>query len=106
MFNCVFLCSRQKIGRYRDQPIFGTVIHNPPNWRKQNAAERYKAFQEIAHLYGMPMPVEPRRRLTTFRLPGGGRYRTMGIPPVQGSFQHLKVSEIFIKFVQYLFLLH
>ncbi|CAG9855513.1 unnamed protein product [Phyllotreta striolata] len=79
----------QKIGRYRDQPIFGRIVHNPPNWRKQNAADRYKAFQEIAHLYGMPMPAEPRRKLTTFRLPGG-RIRTVGIPPVQGSFQHLK----------------
>ncbi|XP_057667617.1 uncharacterized protein LOC130900765 [Diorhabda carinulata] len=80
----------QKIGRYRNQPIFGTIVHNPPYMRKQNSAERYKAFEEVARLYGMPVAAEPRRKVTTFRLPGGGRIRTVGIPPVQGSFQHLK----------------
>ncbi|XP_050519052.1 uncharacterized protein LOC114337951 [Diabrotica virgifera virgifera] len=76
----------QKIGRFRTRPIYGTLITTP-----RSSDERYKAFQEVARLYGMPISSEPRRKMTTtFRLPGGGRIRTVGMSPVQGSFQHLK----------------
>ncbi|XP_018566542.1 uncharacterized protein LOC108907371 isoform X2 [Anoplophora glabripennis] len=79
-----------RMGRYRSKPIYGRVVHNPPYLRIQDPAERHKAFEEVARLYGMPRQNEPRRRLTTFRLPGGGHLPTLGIPPQQGSFQHLK----------------
>ncbi|KAJ8955469.1 hypothetical protein NQ318_003569 [Aromia moschata] len=59
-----------RMGRYRSKPIYGRVVHNPPYFRIQDPAERHKAFEEVARLYGMPRQNEPRRRLTTFRLSG------------------------------------
>ncbi|KAJ8983306.1 hypothetical protein NQ317_010844 [Molorchus minor] len=52
----------------------------------------YATSRSIGGFYGMPRQhLEPRRRLTTFRLSGGGRARFLPIvAPQQGSFEHLK----------------
>ncbi|KAK4872011.1 hypothetical protein RN001_016135 [Aquatica leii] len=78
-------------GRYRSRPIYGRVVHKPPIFRVQDIAERNRAFEELARMYGtVPRGAEPRRRVTAFRLSGGGNIPTAAFTPQSGSFQHLK----------------
>lgn len=79
--------------RYRGRPIYGRVVHKAPVLRIQDVAERNRAFEEVARMYGtVQRGAEPRRRVTAFRLPGGGHIPAMGLTPQSGSFQHLKVN--------------
>ncbi|KAG5898998.1 hypothetical protein JTB14_001524 [Gonioctena quinquepunctata] len=80
----------QRISRHRSRPIYGRIIHDPSYLKVHNPTQRHKAFEEVARLYGMPPQSEPRRKITTFRLPGGRHRSALGFPPQQGSFQHLK----------------
>lgn len=81
-----------RMGKYR-RPIFGHVVHKAPPFRMQDVDEKNKAFEEVARLYdNLQRQTEPRRKLPTFRLPGGGHF--VGYPPQSGSFQHLKVRII------------
>ncbi|KAF5306038.1 hypothetical protein FQR65_LT00753 [Abscondita terminalis] len=78
-------------GRYRSRPIYGRVVHKPPVLRVQDVAERNRAFEELARMYGnAPRGSEPRRRVTAFRLSGGGHMAPVALTPQSGSFQHLK----------------
>nr|XP_023011810.1 uncharacterized protein LOC111502074 [Leptinotarsa decemlineata] len=80
----------QRISRHKSRPVYGRIVQGPSYLRVHNPIQRHKAFEEVARLYGMPPQSEPRRKITTFRLPGGGHRPTLGFPPQQGSFQHLK----------------
>lgn len=86
-----------RMGRLRDRPIYGRVVH-APLLRFQDLAERAernRAFEEVAKMYGNAQRQhEPRRRVTAFRLPGGGHLPALGFTPQSGSFQHLKVNII------------
>ncbi|XP_017769289.1 PREDICTED: uncharacterized protein LOC108557326 isoform X2 [Nicrophorus vespilloides] len=74
--------------RYRGRPVYGRVIHKPPMLRIQDVAERNRAFEEVARMYGnVQKTTEPRRRVTAFRLSGGAH---LPLTPQSGSFQHLK----------------
>ncbi|KAK9718903.1 hypothetical protein QE152_g22911 [Popillia japonica] len=71
------------------RPVYGRVVHKAPMLRIQDSAERNRAFEEVARMYGnLPTAVEPRRRITAFRLSGG--MPSMKLTPQSGSFQHLK----------------
>lgn len=76
--------------RYRGRPVYGRVVHKAPMLRN-------RAFEEVARLYGtIQSGTEQRRKVTAFRLPGGGHIPIMGLSPQSGSFQHLKVNTKFI----------
>lgn len=79
---------------YRGRPVYGRVVHKAPLLRIQDVAERNRAFEEVARLYGsVQKHQEPRRRQqTAFRFTGGDRvmHHPMGVAPQAGSFQHLK----------------
>ncbi|KAF2885604.1 hypothetical protein ILUMI_20546 [Ignelater luminosus] len=78
-------------GRYRARPVYGRVVHKPPMLRVQDVAERNRAFEEVARMYGtVQRGTEPRRRVTAFRLSGGGHIPSVALTPQSGSFQHLK----------------
>lgn len=82
-----------RMGRYRGRPIYGRVVHKVPfGPLHHDPAERNRAFEEVAKMYGsVRSQIEPaRRRMTAFRLSGGG-HLPVGLPQT-GSFQHLKVS--------------
>ncbi|KAJ3622648.1 hypothetical protein MTP99_018938 [Tenebrio molitor] len=82
-----------RMGRHRGRPIYGRVVHKAPLLRIQDLAERNRAFEEVAKMYGtVQRQTEPRRRITAFRLSGGGHLPSLGLTPQSGSFQHLKVS--------------
>lgn len=87
------LSSSQKYNKYRNTPIYGRVIHNPP-YLRPITTEKHKAFEEFARLYGMAPP-EPRRKIATLRMAGDtpvhSPVSSVSFPPQQGSFQHLKV---------------
>lgn len=89
---------RMRIGpRFRNRPVYGRVVHKPPSFRVQDVVERNRAFEEVAKMYGtINRGVEsPRRRVTAFRLGGGGGlHGPVTITPQSGSFQHLKVSHL------------
>ncbi|KAK9890156.1 hypothetical protein WA026_008962 [Henosepilachna vigintioctopunctata] len=83
----------RRMDRHRNRPIYGRVVHKAPSLRIQDVAEKNRAFEELAQNYGRMQPGEPRRRVTAFRLSGGGNPRqlpSMGYPQHVGSFQHLK----------------
>lgn len=78
-------------GRNRPRPVYGRVVHKAPVLRVHDLAERNRAFEELARVYGnVPRGAEPRRRVTAFRLPGGGHVPQVALTPQSGSFQHLK----------------
>ncbi|KAJ8923689.1 hypothetical protein NQ315_010270 [Exocentrus adspersus] len=80
-----------RIGRYRNKPIYGRIVHNPPYLRIQDPTEKHKAFEEVARMYGAPPRQDDsstNRKGYLWR--GAGRYPGGGILPQQGSFQHLK----------------
>lgn len=83
------------MNKYRNAPIYGRVVHNPPYLRPRIKTEKHKAFEEVARLYGIA-PQEPRRKIATLRMAGDSPVHapvsSMNFPPQQGSFQHLKVS--------------
>lgn len=83
------------MNKYRNTPIYGRVVHNPPYLRLPIKTEKHKAFEEVARLYGFA-PQEPRRKISTLRMsgdsPAHAPVASMNFPPQQGSFQHLKVS--------------
>lgn len=80
------------MNRYRDRPtIYGRVVHKAP-LRIQDPIERNRAFEALAKIYADPRAPEPRRRMTAFRLSGGGHMPPMDVTPQSGSFQHLKVG--------------
>lgn len=86
-------------GRFGSRPggiVYGRVVHKIPTFRVQDIAERNRAFEEVARMYGSMNRVTeaPRRRVTAFRLGGGAglHMNSMAIAPQTGSFQHLKVS--------------
>lgn len=82
-----------RMGRFRDRPtIYGRVIHKAPLLRIQDPIERNRAFEALAKIYADPRTPEPRRRMTAFRLSGGGHVSPMDVTPQSGSFQHLKVN--------------
>lgn len=84
-------------GRITSQPsyVYGTLVHKAPAFRVQDIAERNRAFEQVARMYGSMNRVTeaPRRRVTAFRYGGGGglHMHPMAITPQTGSFQHLKV---------------
>lgn len=80
-------------GRYKNRPIYGRVVHKAPLLRVQDVVERNRAFEDLARMYGsMHRGMEaPRRRITAFRL-GGGGVSAGPMTTQTGSFQHLKVS--------------
>lgn len=80
------------MGRFRDRPIYGRVIHRAPLLRIQDPVERNRAFEALTKIYADPRATEPRRRMTAFRLSGGGHMAPMDVTPQSGSFQHLKVK--------------
>lgn len=74
--------------------IYGKVVHKAPagSRLRNGMPNRMKAFEEVSRLYGTvnrQMP-DPRRRLTNFRVGGGGGSSSMSQVPQAGSFQHLK----------------
>lgn len=71
-------CNRVKM--IPSRPVLGKVIHKAPLLKNR------AAFEEVAKLYGTLQRGTERRRVTAFRLPGGGA------SPQSGSFQHLKVN--------------
>lgn len=77
-----------KMNSRHHNPIIGRVIHKAPGLRG-------RTFEDFARLYGtVQRGTEQRRKVTAFRLPGGGRLPTIGLSPQTGSFQHLKVNFI------------
>lgn len=90
-----------RLGRFRDRPtVYGRVIHKAPVLRIQDPVERNRAFEALAKIYSDPRAPEPRRKMTAFRLSGGGHVSPMEVTPQSGSFQHLKASPTeFIEFV-------
>ncbi|GJQ68176.1 hypothetical protein Trydic_g10738 [Trypoxylus dichotomus] len=75
--------------RYRGRPIYGRIIHKAPMLHIPDTAERNRAFEEVARMYGnLQAALEPRRRVTAFRLSGG--MPSVRLSPQSGSFQHLK----------------
>ncbi|KAJ3639335.1 hypothetical protein Zmor_002698 [Zophobas morio] len=77
-------------GKSKGRPVFGRVYYKAP-LRIQDLAERNRAFEEVAKMYGtVQRQTEPRRRITAFRLSGGGHLPSLGLTPQSGSFQHLK----------------
>lgn len=69
------------------------MVHKAPILRVQDVAERNKAFEEVAKMYGtVQRDTAPRRRVTAFRLPGGGHIPAGPLTSQSGSFQHLKVN--------------
>lgn len=71
--------------RHRGNPIIGRVVHKAPVLRS-------RAFEDLARLYGtIQRGTEQRRKVTAFRLPGGGHIPALSLSPQTGSFQHLKV---------------
>lgn len=92
-------------GRYRARPVYGRVVHKPPMLRVQDVAERNRAFEEVARMYGtVQRGTEPRRRVTAFRLSGGGHIPSVALTPQSGSFQHLKVIHVslFLQIVDFI----
>ncbi|KAF5283360.1 hypothetical protein FQA39_LY04736 [Lamprigera yunnana] len=78
-------------GQYRPRPVYGRVVHKPPNFRVLDVAERNRALEELARMYGtVPSGPEPRRRVSASRLSGGGHIPQVSVMPQSGSFQHLK----------------
>lgn len=71
-------------------------MHEAPSFRVQDVVEKNRAFEEVARMYGtMHRGSEtPRRRVTAFRLGGGGHIHVNAGPmtPQSGSFNHLKVT--------------
>lgn len=65
----------------------------------QDAIERNRAFEELTQNFARMQPGESHRRMTAFRLSGGGSPRQMGYPQRAGSFQHLKVSFLIQQFL-------
>lgn len=109
---------RQRINKYRTRPIYGVLVHNPPYFRMHEKIDKNKAYAEVARWYQTPIKSEPSRKIAALRMAGsgvgggtGGRrglavesgggggssspIPSMGFPPQQGSFQHLKVSTFF-----------
>lgn len=80
----------RRMDRYRNHPIYGKIVHTP----HMQSPDRNRAFGELTHNFGRLQPGEPHRRLTAFRLSGGGNPRqlpeTSSYPQRAGSFQHLK----------------
>lgn len=85
---------RQRMSKYRNIPIYGRVVHNPPFFRPPIKPVKHKAYEEVARLYGIAPP-EPRRQIATLRMAGDSPAHTsvpaINFSPQQGSFQHLKV---------------
>lgn len=78
-----------RLGRFG--PVYGRVVHKVPLLRIQDPLERKSAYEALSKLYADPITPEPRRRLTAFRLSGGGHMSPAELTPQSGSFQHLKV---------------
>lgn len=82
------------MGRIRERPtVYGRVVHKAPLLRIQDPVERNRAFEALTKIYSDPRQQEPRRRMTAFRLSGGGHMSPMDVTPQSGSFQHLKARQ-------------